>query len=308
MTTNNLRRATSVAEMDERFKNFRTDEGRAYALAFQPQAEDVFISPFAKSGTTWTQQIVHTLRTRGDMDFSEIMEVVPWLEMAYDLGIDLNAPQRGNPRAFKSHLIWDEIPKGARYIYIVRDPRDVIVSDYHFLGGWIFDMDAIPIDTYTRETYLADPYYWKHVNSWWSQRDNPDVLFMCYEEMRADLALHIRMIADFLHIDLDPELFNITMEHASFEFMKKHNRHFDAHMIRDHRNEALGLPPEATTTKVMNGRVGDHKQQLSSEIIEEIDALWKSQTNPRYKLHTYSDLRDKINAMNQIRFAHMDGR
>nr|HMN27519.1 sulfotransferase domain-containing protein [Caldilineaceae bacterium] len=109
------RRPTSLAEIEERTKGMGTEEGKHYAHAFQPRPTDVIITPYAKSGTTWLQQIVHGLRTRGDMDFDDISRVVPWIETAYDLGIDLNAEQRGQPRAFKSHFNWYEVPKGGRY-------------------------------------------------------------------------------------------------------------------------------------------------------------------------------------------------
>ena len=300
-----LQLATSVEEIEKKFDNFRTSESKERAVSFIPEPTDIFISPFAKSGTTWLQQIVHSLRTRGDMDFREIMEVVPWIDMAFDLGIDIHAPQKALPRAFKSHMKWDNIPKGARYIYSVRDPKDVMISDYNFLGGWIFDKDAITIDEFVQDQYLSHNYYWEHVKSWWSQHDNPDVLFLCYEDMRQDLDATIRVIADFMHIKLDDALFEIVEEHASFEFMKAHNKQFDDHLIRDALNERLELPAHVTTSKVKNGRVGDHKQHLSTELIETIDARWTALMQADYGLAHYADLRHKIRTMNQERFGHL---
>ena len=99
------------------------EEGRLHGLAFQPRPSDVIISPYGKSGTTWIQHIVHGLRTRGSLDFEEISNVVPWIERAYELGIDLEAPQPGPFRAYKSHLSWDEIPKGGRYIFSIRNRK-----------------------------------------------------------------------------------------------------------------------------------------------------------------------------------------
>jgi len=291
--------------MNSKFENFRTSESKERALSFIPDATDIFISPFAKSGTTWTQQIVHSIRTRGDMDFREIMEVVPWIEMSFDLGIDIHAPQKAFPRAFKSHMTWDDIPKGARYIYSVRDPKDVMVSDYNFLGGWIFDKDAISIDTFVQDQYLKDNYYWKHIKSWWSQQDNPDVLFLCYEDMKQDLDATIRMIADFMHIELDEELFKIVQKHASFKFMKAHNDQFDDHLIRDALNAQLKLPHDVSTSKVKNGRVGDHKQHLSAELIKTIDARWVELMQPDYGLACYADLRQQIYNQNQARFGYL---
>ena len=41
--------------------------------------------------TTWIQQIVHMLRSGGDMDFDDISRVSPWIEVAFALGGDLDA-------------------------------------------------------------------------------------------------------------------------------------------------------------------------------------------------------------------------
>lgn len=290
--------ATTFDELNEKFKHFQTDEGKAIADAFVALPSDIFISPFAKSGTTWTQQITHSLRTRGDMDFVEIMEVVPWLNMAYDTGIDIHAPQKAEPRLFKSHRTWDKIPKGARYIYTIRDPKDVIVSDYNFLGNWIFDTSSISLEVYVQDQYLKENYYWEHVSSWWSQFDNPDVLFLCYEDMKADLDSAIYLIAEFMGIVLDNELFEIVRRNASFEFMKAHNSHFDDHLIRKYRNAPMGLPPAATTSKVKSGKVGGHKAHLSAELIATIDSRWQTHMPSEYGISSYADIRDKIHARN----------
>ena len=57
-------RARSMAELREKMKMFGTNvpEGAQY----RPLPTDVIISPFGKCGTTWLQQMFHTLRTRGD--------------------------------------------------------------------------------------------------------------------------------------------------------------------------------------------------------------------------------------------------
>ena len=41
---------------------------------------DTIISVPAKSGTTWTMNIFHQLRTGGDADFKDIYQEVPWAE------------------------------------------------------------------------------------------------------------------------------------------------------------------------------------------------------------------------------------
>lgn len=78
---------------------------------FRPRADDVIITPWSKSGTTWLQQIVHGLRSGGDMDFDDISRLTPWIEVADALGIDLDADQGWWPRAFKSHYSYHAVPK-----------------------------------------------------------------------------------------------------------------------------------------------------------------------------------------------------
>ena len=103
------------------------------------RATDVVISPFGKCGTTWLQQIAHTLRTRGDMAFDDISRVCPWIETSADLGLELDVEQRANPRVFKSHLDADRVPRGGRYIVSCRDPRDAVYSMYKFMEGWLLE-------------------------------------------------------------------------------------------------------------------------------------------------------------------------
>ena len=117
------------------------------SASWRPRPSDVVISPFGKCGTTWLQQIFHTLRTRGDMDFDDISRVVPWIELTIAVDIDIEAPQRAEPRGFKSHLAWDAMPKGARYVVSFRDPRDALVSLFHFFEGWFLEPGAVSLNS-----------------------------------------------------------------------------------------------------------------------------------------------------------------
>ena len=147
-------RPTSIQEMHERMKHFATPEGWQRDLDYKPDPTDVFIVTPPKCGTTWMQQIVHGLRTRGSMDFDEISRVVPWINMAHDVGIDLYAPQVAHPRAFKTHSTLDEAPKGGKYIIVVRDPSDALLSDYHFFEGMFFEKGSITLEAFARETFI----------------------------------------------------------------------------------------------------------------------------------------------------------
>ena len=191
------RRARSLEEMDEADARMG-DVDMAGAIAdYHPRSSDIVISPFAKCGTTWLQQTFHTLRTGGDMDFDDISRVVPWIETSRLLGINLEAPQRATPRGFKSHLAWDKIPKGARYVVSLREPKDALVSMHRFMEGWVLEPGAVKVEEFAAARFTAEEGKgcWAHLLSWWGQRNNPNVLLLSYEHMVADPERTVRRLA-----------------------------------------------------------------------------------------------------------------
>ncbi len=288
-----MKRPTTVEELLGSMKGFATDKGVELGLAFEPRSTDILISPYAKCGTTWVQQIVHSLRTRGAMDFEEITAVTPWLEMSHDMGIDPSA-QQYFPRAYKSHLSWDLIPKGGRYICVLRDPKDALVSMYKFLEGWFFEPGSISMNEFARDFYMReqDPDgYWYHLVSWWRVREQSDVLILCYEDMKDNLRANVKKIAAQMSIDLDAQLEAIVLEHSSLEFMRRHSDQFDDHLIRQTRDAACGLPPGGVSNKVNRGQVGTYATALEPQLIAELDEIWAQRVYPHIGLESYSALR-----------------
>lgn len=259
-------------------------EGIARALAFQPRASDVIITPFAKCGTTWLQQIVHSLRTGGDLDFDDISRVVPWIETAYDLGLDLEAPQRGEPRAFKSHLSWKLVPKGGRYLVALRDPRDALLSMYRFMEGWFLEPGAVTISEFARSQFMdrsRGSDYWTHLRSWWEHRHDADVLLLAYEHMKADHPGTVRRIAAFLGIPADQALLDLACRESSLESMLAHKDKY-ADLLMRRRSEAVcHLPPGSDSAKVRKGEVGAYAGEIPAEICEELAGVWQAEITDR---------------------------
>lgn len=289
-------RPASLEEAERVLQNLVSQEGAKRGLDLQLQPSDIVISPFSKCGTTWLQQMVHTLRTRGDMDFDDISRVVPWIEVSHDLGLDLEAPQRGTPRAFKSHLCWHKVPKGGRYIVSFRDPKDALLSQFRFLEGWFFETGAIGIEEWARARYLADPKqgYWHHLVSWWSQRDNPKVLLLCFEDMKEDLPGTIERVAHFTGVALDAGLRDTALQHASFAFMKARGDRFDDRMMRERSERVCGLPTGSDSTKVRVGRVGEHRKGVPAPILAELDRVWAREIEANLGFASYDEFRAAV--------------
>ena len=101
---------------------------------FKFRDDDIIIATYAKSGTTWMQQIIAQMLFGPDADL-EVAEMSPWLDLRVPpKEIKLPAVEAQNHRRFlKTHLPVDALvfsPK-AKYIYIGRDGRDVVWSMYN---------------------------------------------------------------------------------------------------------------------------------------------------------------------------------
>ena len=285
-------RATDLATMQEKLSRLFTAEGVAMGLAFRPRPSDVIISPYSKCGTTWMQQTVHGLRTRGSMDFGEITEVMPWIEAAADLGQDLDAEQVASPRCFKSHLPFDRVPKGCRYICVLRDPLRALVSLYRFFSGWVLEAGAIGLDEFALQHYLQRPAergYWHHLASWLEQRDNPDVLLLCYEQLQEDFDGQLPHIAGFLGIDLDVELAAVVSRQSSLAFMAAHGHHFDDHFLRRQRDPLMAVPAGGSSSKVMGGNSA--RPQPGPEVVTAMAGRWQQDVTARTGFDDYPALR-----------------
>jgi aryl sulfotransferase len=125
---------------------------------------------------------------------------------------------------------------GAQYIYLARDPRDVVWSAYNHLIAfpdivWKSGYPGRRPEGEERDHYLdflagnCDPMptfgeYWDHVRGWWAFRHLPNVLFVHYANLKADLAGQIRSIARFLDIPLDESLMPKILKHCGIDYMR----------------------------------------------------------------------------------------
>lgn len=286
-------RPTDIAEMKARMRRFSTEEGQARGLAIDVRSTDIFINTYPKAGTTWVQQIVHQLRSGGSMAFGEICEVVPWLELAHDMGVDPLDQGGFTPRVFKTHLTWTRIPKGARYIYVVRDPVSTLRSFYSFFEGWLFEKGSISVADFATEWFMAGTgsgNYWEFLVEWWPQVGTADVQALVYERMVADPEGAVRAIAEFTGLS-DEAAINAAVHNSSRPFMAEHADRFDEHLLRAARDPLMGLPPGGAS----------HKAQAESSpvvvpdaVLESLDALWQSKVKPVLGFASYSELADAI--------------
>ncbi len=219
-----------------------TKKSYAATKNYQPGKEDIFVATQMKCGTTWMQQIVFEILHRGEGDLSDggyrhMYALSPWIETSPACSVPIErAPLVGERRnrIIKTHMPAKLCPynEAAKYIYVTRHPVSCFSSCYDF-----FQLLAGPLSP-TRENVLAwycsDDMWWQpwpdHVEGWWrrSQKYN-NVLFIHYEEMKADLCGAVTRVAEFLDYSLTPDELQKVVRKSSFEYMKTHEAHFEMH-------------------------------------------------------------------------------
>ena len=286
----------------QRYSRLWTDESQLKGQDFQPQITDIFVAGSPKSGTTWLQQIVHQLSTGGDMQFEDIGDVVPVLDFAHDLQQDLDMVQKGFPRCFKTHYWYPYCPKGARYIWCVREPCAVAYSYFRMFQGWFFQPGEVSVEDYVRERWLSkgEPRkltdrasYFHHLASWWPHRNDPNVLLVFYEDLKECYESSVRSVAEFMGIT-DEGCIQVALERGTFEFMKRHSDKFGQKIIQKYYNVRAGLPETAgmRKSKVRTGSATEGQEMLSAEIRSEIQKKWESIVTPVTGCANYQELRD----------------
>ena len=211
---------------------------------FEFRDDDIIIATYAKSGTTWVQQILSQLIFNG-AEGLPVADMSPWMDLRIPpKEVKLQEVEQQTHRRFlKTHLPVDALvfsPK-AKYIYIGRDGRDVVWSMYNHHANandfWYGALNDTPgrigppielppdnVKTYFDDWMAKDGHpfwpFWEHVRSWWEIRHLPNVLMIHFEALKEDMPREIRRIAAFIGTPIDETKWDTILKHCSFDYMK----------------------------------------------------------------------------------------
>ncbi len=243
---------------------------------YTPTEHDVFVATFGKSGTNWMMQIAQQITHRGESEFDHIHGVVAWPDAPGrgpialdDLSILDESPT--GLRVIKTHLATEYVPYNEKstYLTVLRDPKEVLVSSYHFLGGAIGVLSHVTIDDWFEIATAPDGLMegWaRHTASFWDWRDRPNALVLTYGEVKREPRKSISRVAEIMGVELTEPQLEKVIERASFEYMQAHESQF--------------APPQSPfgdkskpVLMIRRGATGKSEEALSSAQQAEVDRL-----------------------------------
>jgi len=255
---------------------------------------DIVVSVPIKSGTTWTMNIVHQLRSGGDADFEDVYVEVPWLELVSgpsatrdQIIAEIDAMPDHRRRAFKTHAPPGPLPyhapgsgRDVKYVVVVRNPDEAVASMYPFIAShseaWfaLWGMDKaefVPPDFATffeavGKRMIHDLLF-GFVEAWWPLRHEPNVLLMHFSDMKRDHEGSVRRIAEFLRTEPTDLEWPVILECTSFQWMKQHEDRFELRGVTE-------VPILEAGAMMRKGRIGAaHEDGVTPGISAEIAGI-----------------------------------
>jgi hypothetical protein len=230
--------------------------------------DDVFLVSYPKSGNTWTRFLTANLvYPDKNPDFSNINTLIPDPEVLAKRVLEL-LPR---PRYIKSHQFFD--PRFPKVLYIVRDPRDVVLSEYHFDIKRRAISDDYPLQQFVSRFVRGELNHtygtWgENAASWfYTRRGDPRFLLVRYEMLQSQAIKELARIAKFLRVPADEKRLAFAVEQSSADRMRELEKQ-QGHLWSSTRETRKDKP------FVRSAKAGGWRTELPESGVAEIESAW----------------------------------
>lgn len=230
-------------------------------------SDDTFLVSYPKSGNTWVRFLLANLiHPNETVDFANINRLLP----APGVLSKRFLRKVPRPRILKSHEPFDV--RFRKVIYLVRDPRDVAVSEYHFDLKKRYIEPDVSLEQFVKRFIAGGTSsygsWWEHAASWIAARHgNPAFLLVRYEDLLSDSIGETAKIAEFLGIHAGRERLQTAIDRSSADRMRKLEKQ-QADQWTGTKNTRQEIP------FVRAAKSGGWKDTLPGHSVEEIEVTW----------------------------------
>lgn len=232
---------------------------------------DYLIVSYPKSGRTWLRVMLSEyFVARYDLPAGSLIEFanfhymdsqIPKIYFTHDIRNTLLTPAE----VARDRSVYHN----KRLVFVVRDPRDVVVSMYFQRTKRDENFDG-SMSEYVFgavggfETLLCFYKSWLE-----TLPDIPASLLLKYEEMKSSPQQALSSVLTFMGFDPDPELVNAAVQASTFDQMKKKetNNEYGRAWLE------AGNPDDEESFKVRKGKVGGYRDYLSESEIERMNTM-----------------------------------
>ncbi|PWA76262.1 P-loop containing nucleoside triphosphate hydrolase [Artemisia annua] len=254
---------------------------------FKARPTDIYLATLPKSGTTWLKALVFAMVNRNrykckplstdhPLLVSNPHNCVPFIETKVFINMPTYADAH-SPRIFATHIPYTSLPQSildssCRIVYLCRNPKDVLVSMFHFANK-LREKSCSPLtfeetfELFSKGVMPMGP-YWDHVKGYheFSLECSENVLFLTYEDMKRDATNNVKRLAKFLGCPFTKEeevngVVQGIIELCSFENLREVNKQ---------GNVFEGIP---NNVFFREGNVGDWTNHLTDEMSQILDQI-----------------------------------
>ncbi|XP_050222941.1 cytosolic sulfotransferase 12-like [Mercurialis annua] len=255
---------------------------------FKSQPEDIILAGYMKCGTTWLKSLLfatinrhrfefstHPLLTSNPQQLFVILDII--FKQDDELPYANNFEAMPSPRLFATHIPYSLLPEtvtrsGCKFVYICRDPKDVLVSKWHFAQK--LRLKGIPplsldeaFEMFCNGVSHYGP-FWEHVLEYWkASLEAPNkVLFLRYEDLKREPVAQVKRLAEFLG-----KPFSVEEESVVDEIVKLCS-------LNNLRNLEVNKSKRFNSVVKYSdffrrGEVGDWRNHMTLEMAEKLDRI-----------------------------------
>lgn len=210
---------------------------KARLLKYFPKGaavDDTFIVGFPRSGTTWLSFLIantNLLLNNSPVQATwwNINDYITTIDPVHTLP-EAKLPLPGGRFVFthsEYHVHYRKV------VYLVRDPRDVMVSYYDFAcknGKFSGSMDD-----FLRDPNLGIEVWIRHVEGWLNRDGLVKIHFIKYRNLHRDTLGVLSRLYHFFGLSVSPELLQAAIERSSFENMKRMEEEYKQHSFEPNK-------------------------------------------------------------------------